>query len=460
MGITEAAPRIPSTIDAPDYGKLMECVHCGLCLPTCPTYAELGVEMDSPRGRIYLMRAVVEGKLELSPSYQKHISLCLGCRACETACPSGVKFGQILEGARAQIEQAHAPAHGPLAKWLRLLAFKGILPRPTVLRLLGNLLLLYQALGLRALLRQPRLARWLPARLAALDQLLPVLPKRAYRLRVREFTPAQGQRRGRVGFLSGCVMPIFFSPINDATVRLMAVNGFDVITPRAQRCCGALHAHAGEREDARALARHNLKVFGEAQVDWIVVNAAGCGAMLKEYHELLHHDAQFSGAAKRLSERVLDVSQFFDRFPFRGPLGTLKLRVAYDDPCHLLHGQRIKEEPRRMLRSIPGLELVDLHEADWCCGSAGIYNLVHPELSGQILARKMRHLAAAAPDVIATGNPGCLLQIGAGAKQYGLAAPVVHPIELLYWAYLAALREGVGRSLPVPHVERARTPLT
>jgi glycolate oxidase iron-sulfur subunit len=442
--MAEAEGRIPRTTDAPDYRKLMECVHCGLCLPTCPTYAELGVEMDSPRGRVYLMRAVVEGKLSLSASYQQHISLCLGCRACETACPSGVKFGQLLEGARAQIEQAEAPRYPPLAKWLRALAFRGILPRPVVLGVLGNLLLLYQYSGLRALVNYPALRRWLPERLTELDQLLPRVPKRAYRARLREVTPAQGERRGRVGFVSGCVMPILFAPVNDATVRLMAANGFDVITPRAQRCCGALHAHAGERGEARRLARQNLEAFAQARVDWIVVNAAGCGAMLKEYHELLHDDALLSGAAKQFSERVLDVSQFFDRFPFRGPLGELKLRVAYDDPCHLVHGQRVKEEPRRLLRSIPGLELLDVPEGDWCCGSAGIYNLVHPELSRQILERKMKHIAAVNPDVITTGNPGCLIQIATGAKQHGLAAAVVHPIELLYRAYLAA----TGRHVP------------
>lgn len=440
MPSPETALPAPRTTDAPDYQALMECVHCGLCLPTCPTYAELGVEMDSPRGRIYLMRAVVEGRLPLSPSYQEHISLCLGCRACETACPSGVKFGQLLEGARAQIEQAQAPQRSPLAKWVRLLAFKGLLPRPRVLRVLGNLLLLYQASGLRALVQHPTLARVLPHRLTALDQLLPDLPKRAYRVGIPEVMPARGERRGRVGFVSGCVMPIFFSQINYATVQLLAANGFDVVTPRAQRCCGALHAHAGERDEARRLARHNLEIFGQARVDWIVVNAAGCGAMLKEYHDLLHHDALLSGAAKQLSERVLDVSQFFDRFPFRDPVGPLALRVAYDDPCHLLHGQRVKEEPRRLLRSIPGLELVDVKEADWCCGSAGIYNLIHPELSKQILDRKIQHLAAANPDVIATGNPGCLLQISAGAKEHGLSVPVLHPIELLYRAYLAAHR--------------------
>jgi glycolate oxidase iron-sulfur subunit len=429
---------VPHTTDAPDYRKLMECVHCGLCLPTCPTYAELGVEMDSPRGRLYLMRAVVEGKLPLSDSYQQHISLCLGCRACETACPSGVKFGQLLEGARAQIEQAKAPPYPPLAKWLRALAFRGMLPRPMVLRIVGNLLLLYQSAGLRAVVNHPSVRRWLPKRLTELDQLLPLLPKRAYRARLREVTPAVGERRGRVGFVSGCVMPIFYAQVNDATVRLMAANGFEVITPRAQRCCGALHAHAGEREEARSLARQNLEAFAPAGVDWIVVNAAGCGAMLKEYHELLHHDERLSGTAKQFSERVLDVSQFFDRFPLRAPLGELNLRVAYDDPCHLLHGQRVKEEPRRMLRSIPGLELLDVPEGDWCCGSAGIYNLVHPELSRQILERKMKHLAAANPDVITTGNPGCLIQISNGAKQHGLTVPVVHPIELLYWAYLAA----------------------
>ena len=450
--MAETVLQLPRTTDVPDARRLMECVHCGLCLPTCPTYAELGVEMDSPRGRIYLMRAVVEGKLSLSDSYQQHISLCLGCRACETACPSGVKFGQLLEGARAQIEQASAPQYPPLAKWLRRLAFKGILPRPLILRALGNFLLLYQYSGLRALLNHPRLRRWLPTRLVDLDQMLPVLPKRAYRARLREYTPAQGERRGRVGFVSGCVMPIFFAHVNDATVRLMAANGFEVITPHAQRCCGALHAHAGEREDARRLARQNIEAFAAAGVDWIVVNAAGCGAMLKEYHELLHHDALLSGAAKQFSERVLDVSQFFDRFPFRGSLGELPLRVAYDDPCHLLHGQRVKEEPRRMLRAIPALELLDVKEADWCCGSAGIYNLLHPELSRQILDRKMRHIAAVDPDVITTGNPGCLLQIGIGAKQHGLRAPVVHPVELVHWAALAAQ----GKRIPLRRADPRR----
>lgn len=443
--MTNAVVPPPRTTDAPDERELMECVHCGLCLPTCPTYAELGVEMDSPRGRIYLMRAVAEGKLSLSTSYQQHISLCLGCRACETACPSGVKFGHLLEGARAQIEQAGAPQYPPLARWLRTVAFKGILPRPLMLRLLGNLLLLYQASGLRTLLQHPALARWLPARVAKLDQMLPVLPKRSSRAGLRELTPAQGERRGRVGFIAGCVMPYFFGQVNDATVQLLSANGFDVVTPGAQRCCGALHAHAGEREDARRLAQKNIDAFAKAQVDWIIVNAAGCGAMLKEYHELLQHDPLFSSAARRFSERVLDVSQFFDRFPFRGPLAELPLRVAYDDPCHLVHGQRVREEPRRMLRTIPGLELLEVKEADWCCGSAGIYNLLHPELSRQILERKMRHLAAVNPDVITTGNPGCLLQIGVGAKEHGLTAPVVHPIELLHWASLAAQ----GKRIPL-----------
>lgn len=450
---------LPRTTDAPDYGKLMECVHCGLCLPTCPTYAELGVEMDSPRGRIYLMRAVVDGKLSLSPAYQEHISLCLGCRACETACPSGVKFGQLLEEARGQIEQAQAPAYPPLTQWLRWLAFKGILPRPLVLRSLGNLLLLYQASGMRALLHHPMLARWLPQRLADLDQLLPTLPKRAYRRGLREFTPAQGERRGRVGFLSGCVMPIFFSHINYATVQLLAANGFDVVTPRTQRCCGALHAHAGERQEARRLARQNLEAFGEARVDWLVVNAAGCGALLKEYHELLHADPLLRGAAKQFSERVLDVSQFFDRFPFRGPLGDLPLRVAYDDPCHLLHGQRVKDEPRRLLRAIPGLELLDVKEADWCCGSAGIYNLLHPELSAQILDRKMKHMAAVNPDIITTGNPGCLLQLSVGAKRHGLSAAVVHPVELLYNSYLAAQGRGKRAGLRARHADGSHVSL-
>jgi glycolate oxidase iron-sulfur subunit len=392
------------------------------------------------------MRAVVEGKLSLSAAYQQHISQCLGCRACETACPSGVQFGQLLEGARAQIEQAGAPHYPALARWLRALAFHGILPRPALLRALGRLLLFYQASGLRTLISHPSIGRWLPKRLTELNQLLPMLPKRAYGARLGEITPARGELRGRVGFVSGCVMPIFFGQINDATVGLLSANGFEVITPPTQRCCGALHAHAGEREQARRLARHNLEAFAQARVDWIVINAAGCGAMLKEYHELLQHDPLLQSAARQFSARVLDVSQFFDRFPFRGPLGELKLRVAYDDPCHLLHGQRVKEEPRRLLRSIPGVELLEVPESDWCCGSAGIYNLVHPDLSGEILERKMKHLTAVDPDVIATGNPGCIMQIGVGVRQHGLRAIVVHPIELLYRAHLAAAAKPV--SLP------------
>lgn len=413
---------------------LLRCVHCGFCLPTCPTYAETGLEPDSPRGRIHLIRSVAEGRLTFSPAVVRHLSLCLDCRACETACPAGVEYGRLIEPVRAAIERARPG--GPLRRLARRVALDGLLPHPRALRLAGWFLRLYQGLGLQTLLRRSGLLRLLPTRLAAAEALLPALaPDGGGALPER--VPAEGERVGRVAFLHGCVQDVIFRHHNRATLRLLARNGYEVVVPRGQRCCGALHAHAGSPERARALARVNIAVFEAAGAETLVVNAAGCGAHLKQYDRLLHDDPDWASRARALARTVADVTEVLARRPLRGPLGPVPLRVTYHDPCHLAHGQRVRTEPRALLRAIPGLGLVDLAESELCCGSAGIYNLTEPEMAERLLARKVRHLVATGAEAVVTANPGCLLQIAAGLRARGVPMRVYHVVELLDRAYRA-----------------------
>ncbi|RMF85782.1 MAG: 4Fe-4S dicluster domain-containing protein [Nitrospinota bacterium] len=425
------------TYEAPEYEKLQECIHCGLCLPYCPTYRILGMENDSPRGRLYLMRAVADGKIPMTKNFVRHMYLCLDCRACETACPSGVKFGELMETTRGQIERVL-----PRPWYVRLfrrLAFGTILSNPKWLALVADFTLLYQKSGLQKFIRRLGILDYLPDSLNVMEQMLPEsLPPKALRYELKEVTPARGETQRRVGFLSGCVMQLWFTPTNLATVNVLARNGCEVVTPAAQRCCGALHAHSGEREMAKALARHNIDVFTAADVEAIIVNAAGCGAFLKEYAHLLKHDREYRDKAEAFSQKVKDISEFLTAIPLQKPQGEIRARVAYDDPCHLLHGQKIGQQPRDLLRMIPGIELVNVKEADWCCGSAGIYNIIQPAVSLELLERKIKHLQAVNPDIIASGNPGCLLQIGRGVKQSGMSAEVVHPIDLLERSYRLA----------------------
>jgi len=400
------------------YPATLDCVHCGLCLSSCPTYRETGRETSSPRGRVYLMRGVAEGKIPLGEVVAEEAYLCLGCRACETACPSGVQYGALLEQTRAAIEDSGL-RRGP-AKWIERFALRHVVPDRSRLAWLVSLLGLAQALRLDALA-----APLLPARLREMRALMPAVPARAERRRLPELTPALGARRGRVALLEGCIMPELFGAVNAATVRVLARAGFDVLVPRRQGCCGALHAHAGELEHARALARNNLMAFQLAEVDALVTNSAGCGAALRELGHWL------PGEGDALAAKARDICELLDA------AGSLEMRqriegtVCYDDPCHLAHGQRVTDAPRRLLAAIPGLRLVPHDDPASCCGAAGIYNLTHPEMSRAVLARKLDSLAAADPDWIASGNPGCLMQLAAGAKQRGLRARVVHPIELI-----------------------------
>ncbi len=407
----------------PEIGRLaLDCVHCGLCLETCPTYRETGREVSSPRGRIYLMRGVAEGRIPLAETVVDEAYLCLGCRACETACPSGVAFGAMVELARAEVEDSGL-RRGP-GRRLERIALRGLVPHRRRLRVAITLLGLAQRLGL------DRLALpMLPAALREAHGLLPRVPPLRERRALPERVAAEGEPRGRVGFLAGCVMAELFADVNAATVRVLARNGFEVVVPRAQTCCGALHAHAGDEQTAHALARSNARAFAEAGVERVVVNSAGCGAALRDAGRWI------PGEGDALAASVCDVSELLDAAGLRPPPGRIDARICYDDPCHLVHGQRVSDAPRRLLASIPGLVLVPHEDPGSCCGAAGTYNLTHAEMSRAVLQRKIESLAKVDPDLIATGNPGCLMQLRAGARAAGLRAQVVHPVELLDRAY-------------------------
>jgi glycolate oxidase iron-sulfur subunit len=422
--------------DAPSPDLLQRCVHCGFCLPTCPTYAVLGVEMDSPRGRIRLMETVWQGRVEVtSDPFEQHMYGCLDCRACETACPSGVEFGKLMEGARSQIEAARP--RSLRERLIRRAAFQGLLPRPAVLGTFVHFSVLSKRLGAAAVLRAIGRRVSVARRLAAL---LDLVPDRASSRALPATYPARGEVRGRVALFTGCVMRAAFADTNGATARVLARNGFEVVVPETQTCCGALHAHAGERVDARVLARRNIASLEGLEVDAFIVNAAGCGAALKEYGWLLKDDPAWSERATRFASRVKDASEFLGDAGLTAAPGPLSARVAYDDPCHLLHGQRIREQPRALLAAIPELKVVPLGEADWCCGSAGTYNVTQPELSAKLLERKVDHITRSGAEMVVTANPGCQMQIAAGLRAARAPVTVIHLMDLLDRAYSGAER--------------------
>ena len=417
------------TIDAPSKELLQRCVHCGFCLPTCPTYAVLGVEMDSPRGRIRLMETVWDGRVDVkSDAFEKHMYACLDCRACETACPSGVEFGKLMEGARSQIEAARP--RSPLERLIRAIAFRVLLPNPPLLATFVRFSVFAKRFGMRALLRA------IPLPVARrLADLLALVPDRVSSGHLPTVFAAQGTRRGRVALFTGCVMRAAFADTNAATARVLARNGIEVVVPTTQTCCGALHAHAGQRDDARALARRDIALLEGLDVDAFIVNAAGCGATLKEYGWLLKDDPAWHDRAERFAARVKDASEYLAGVGLAATPRSLAARVAYDDPCHLLHGQRIGEQPRALLAAIPDLEVLPLVEADWCCGSAGTYNVTQPELSAALLERKVGHVLRSGAEILVTANPGCQMQLQAGLRQAGSRVRVMHLMDLLDRAY-------------------------
>lgn len=415
-------------IDRPTDKDLTQCVHCGFCLQECPTYLELGMETDSPRGRIHLIRSLAEGRVEAAPALTKHLDLCLQCRACETACPSGVPFGRIMESGRAMLVQQGKVPFG----WrLRVFMLRQLFPHQRRLRVLFALLRLYQRSGLQWLVRATRVLRLLPGGLADAESLLPRVPSRSFGL---DATEVSGGVR-RVALLTGCVMPLLYPRTHEATVRVLARHGVHIVSAPEQRCCGALSLHAGDRRTARELARRNIDAFLAADVEAIVVNSAGCGSTLKEYAELLEPDEAYAGKARRFSSLVRDVTEFLAGLPFDPPKAPLPYRVTYQDSCHLVHAQEVRSAPRELLRAIPGVQLVELATPDRCCGSAGVYSFAQREMSLRLLDDKMDDVATTDAQVIATANPGCVMQLEAGLRRHKLPGRVVHVVELLDEAY-------------------------
>ena len=440
-----APPAGPLTLHGQSVEGVDRCVHCGLCLAYCPTFSELGTEMDSPRGRIFLIKSLAEGRIGLTDSTVQHLDLCLGCRACETVCPSGVPYGQLIEAARAEIERQRPG--GWARRLFRWINFSLLLPHPRVLSLAAAGLRFYQSSGLQRLVRASGLLRLLPGPLAAWEPLLPTLPAAADRAPLPERIAAEGPKRATVGLLTGCIQQVAFGPQNRATARVLAKNGVEVLAPRAQSCCGALHAHAGEHATALDLAKRTIEVFEATGVEWVVVNTSGCGAHMKAYGLLLASDAAWRERAERFALRVVDISEFLAREPLRGPLAPVRRTVTYHDPCHVAHGQKIRKEPRALLAQIPELAVVELREADWCCGSAGTYNLTQPEMAGRLQARKIANIEATKADAVVTSNPGCIIQIVQGLRAKGDAVEVLHIVELLDQAYGGApsVRGAAGR---------------
>jgi len=387
--------------------------------------------MDSPRGRIYLMRSAAEGRIGIGESFAKHMNLCLVCRACETACPSGVEYGHLIEAARGQVEQQYE--YRFTDRVFRKVILRTFTDRK-LLRLLLAPMRAYQRLGVQRLVRASgilkRLGRW-----GAMEAFMPAMPEPALGPDFPEVTPAVGTQRGRVALLLGCAQHAFFPDVNLATARVLANNGFEVVAPKGQGCCGSLFVHEGEREQGRALARKAIETFEATGADFVAINAAGCGSVMKDYGVLLKEDPDYEARAAALSRRVRDVTEILAETGLQGTLHPVKMRVAYHDACHLAHGQRVRSQPRTLLAAIPGLTLVPLQEADFCCGSAGIYNLLHPEISREFLNCKLDRLAETDAQVVVAGNPGCLLQIAAGLRERGMPMRAAHTIELLDWSY-------------------------
>jgi glycolate oxidase iron-sulfur subunit len=422
-----------------DYSVLQQCMHCGLCLPSCPTYDETKLERNSPRGRIALMRAMADKEMNLTRTFGEEMYFCLGCLACTTACPAGVDYAQLFEVARADIETSGVLANHR-RNFIRWLTVKYVFTHPRLLRLAGRLLYFYQASGLQRLVRRFKLTALLPKRLRKLEPLTPTVNRHFSDALILEVeTPLH--RQYRVGVLTGCVQDLTYSDVNRDTADVLLAHDCEVITPRLQFCCGSLHAHNGELELAREMARRNIIKFENAigsldQLDAIITNAGGCGSHLKNYEHLLHDDPAFAARAAVWSRKLKDIHEWLAAIGIRRPpCAGEPERVTYHESCHLCHGQKITRPPRELLRAIPGLELVELSESNWCCGSAGIYNITQPEMSQKLLDRKLGHIRNTGAAIVASANPGCSVQLEAGLRQVGSPVKVKHPVSLLAAAF-------------------------
>jgi len=410
-------------------------MHCGLCLPTCPTYDATKVERHSPRGRISIMRAIADGKLDMSRDFAEEMYYCLGCLACMSACPAGVNYAELFEHARAEAESSGL-LRSPRRNIIRAFAIRWLFMDLARLRLLGRLMRLYQSLGLQTLVRRSGILKLFPARLRELEAITPDIQKKFSGQLIPEVTPARGRKRYRVALLSGCAQDLIFSDVNLHTAEVLARNGCEVHSPKKQSCCGSLHAHNGEWDLAVGLARKQIDQFPPEEFDAIISNAGGCGSHLKHYAALLAKDPDYRQRAVLWDSKLKDIHEWLMQIGIEPPpVSARPQKVTYHESCHLSHGQKIVNQPRQLLKTIPNLELVELPESSWCCGSAGVYNIVQPEMAGRLLDRKLANIQSTGVNIVATGNPGCLLQLINGAKQKGIALRVVHPITLLAEAY-------------------------
>jgi Fe-S oxidoreductase len=421
-----------------DYSVVQQCMHCGLCLPTCPTYDATKLERNSPRGRIALMRAIADGELKVTKTFGDEMYFCLGCLACTTACPAGVNYAELFEHARAEVESSGV-LNSPRRNAIRTLTLHWLFTDLNRLQWIGRLLQIYQQTGLQSAIRRSGILKLLPSRLRELESMTPPVQPQFSAELISPVTPAIGPRRFRVAMLTGCAQDLIYSDVNRDTVEVLARNGCEVVTPANQSCCGSIFAHNGELERARELARRNIDQFPPERFDAIITNAGGCGSHLKHFSRLLKNDREYAAKAVLWDRKVKDIHEWLIEIGIASTelkTQNSKLKtVTYHESCHLCHGQKISSQPRQLLRSIPGLKLVELPEANWCCGSAGVYNLVQPEMANQLLERKLDHIESTGATTVATGNPGCLLQLVNGARRRELSLRIVHPITLLAEAY-------------------------
>jgi glycolate oxidase iron-sulfur subunit len=417
-----------------DYSVVQQCMHCGLCLPTCPTYDATKLERNSPRGRIALMRAIADDKLDATRTFAEEMYFCLGCLACMTACPAGVNYAELFEHARAEAERTQMLA-SPKRNFIRKFTVGWLFMDLARLRFVGRLMRLYQQLGLQSLIRKSGVMRLFPKRLQELESMTPQVQPQFSADLIPPITPTRGEKKYRVAVLTGCAQDLIFSDVNRDTVEVLAANGCEVVTPPKQNCCGSLHAHNGEWQLAQILARRNIDQFPPSEFDAIITNAAGCGSHLKHYSTFLGDDPSYAQRAHEWDLKVKDIHEWLAQIGLKPTQSTRPGAITYHEACHLCHGQKITAQPRQVLKSITGLNLVELPESTWCCGSAGIYNIIQPEMANDLLDRKIQRIKTTGVDTVATGNPGCLLQIINGARKHGINLRVVHPITLLAEAY-------------------------
>jgi len=419
-------------IPLPDYEQLVNCMHCGMCLPTCPTYDMTGMEIHSPRGRIRMIKAVADGELDLTDNFKDSIDFCLDCQACVTACPAGVEYGQLVEAAQLHIE-AHNRNTGKDSK-IKNFTLYWLFSNLKRLQVIGRLIYLYQRTGIERLIQKTGVLKFISAKLHDLTFMAPEMPaKKKY---LYNNTDLKTNRTNiKVGVLAGCVQDVFFRDVNQDTLDVLNINGYEIFMPETNICCGSVHGHNGELEMARQLARQLITTYEQAKVDYIVLNSAGCGAYMKEYEKLLADDSLYAERAKIFSQKIKDITELLDEHEWRIPEVSNKLSVTYHEPCHLVHTQKISQQPRNLIQKIPGIEYHELNESTWCCGSAGIYNITRYDDSMKILERKMMNIQATGVSHVVTGNPGCMIQLIFGTKKYNVDVKIIHPVSLLNRAY-------------------------